>query len=165
MNDAILRVALEQMFFRCWELSTSKQNYTDLLRATVELAENILPCTMRQVRESTSWEQWQRNYNDPQAWFPQRISDDTLLNCFTSNLLDNYTFRTNTDWNLEVICTRRSVEEKLGVVQFNYTNLVTDGHKRIGHYTVVFLSDLVKEIHKHLRYLRENHNPYDCECE
>ncbi|WDS62295.1 hypothetical protein [Pseudomonas phage D6] len=165
MNEKISRIALEQMFFRCWEFTEGKQNYTDILRGMMELAEHTLPCTMRELRECHAWENWQRNYNDPQAWFPQRIADDSLLSAFTSLLLDNYTFGTDTDWNLEVKCVHRSVEKKLGTIQFNYTNLTTEGHKRIGHYRVVFPKDLIREIHRHLEYLRTGKNPYEVPCE
>jgi len=165
MNDKVLRLALEHMFFRCWELHDAKQEYTDVLRATMEMAENLLPCTMDAVRKGHSWENWQRNYNDPQAWFPQRIADDSLLSAFTHELLDNFNFGSHLDWYLEVVCVSRSVEKKLGVIQFNYANMTCDGHKRIGHYTVVFLSDLVKEIKRHVAYLRSGKNPYEVPCE
>lgn len=165
MNDKTGRLVLEHMFFQCWHFSRIKVNYTDVLRATMELAEQFLPCTMKAVREGHVWENWQRNYNDPHGWVPQIIADDSLLNAFTTELLDNFNFGSHTDWYLEVVCISRSVENKLGVMQFSYANMVCDGHKMIGKYQVFTLDKLVNEIQNHLKYLRQNKNPYAVPCE
>lgn len=160
-----LKIAFQKLFFVCWEHSQAKMNYVDILLALAHLGEQQYPELMEKVRKEPAYANWQQRYNDPEAWVPQRIADDILLNSITKILFTDFVFTTDTHWNLEVKGHINVVTGELSQVLYTYTNLVTDQERRIGICTYTMRNNLVKETKKHIGYLRCGGNPFESETD
>lgn len=165
MKTETLCLAFQALFFKCHEMSGSGLPYTENLRALCELGESVHSDTFAEVRDNHAWVNWQQQYNDPQRWFPQSISDDSLLYRISIEFLKNGAFHARDQWSLNT--TGKEVVGSIGLhyVEYVYYNKVSEETLRIGKQAGHLLNNVIAEVQRHLTWIGANANPMTADTE
>lgn len=165
MKAETLFQAFQALFFKCYEMSERHLPYTENLKAMCELGESVWPDTFAAVRENHAWVNWQQQYNDPQRWFPQRISDDSLLQRIAIELLKNCSFHARDNWNLNIEGKELIGTLGLHQVAYTYYNRVSEETLHIGKQAGHLMTNVINEVQRHLTWICDNPNPMMADTE